>query len=92
MVELLPVLIPAVLTGAALTLGHVVNRRNAGDSIQVQIIDTLQEERDTAKKRAARAERRAEILEDYAGRLRRLLSGAGMDVPEWPPAEEKVPA
>jgi hypothetical protein len=92
MVELLPVLIPAALTGAAIALGHMVNRRNSGDATQVQIMGVLQAERDTAKRRADRAERRAELLEDYAGRLRRLMSEANLEVPPWPPVEEKVPA
>jgi hypothetical protein len=86
------ILIPGALALAGVALTQVVNRRKQQADTGVQIIGVLQTERTAADNRADRAEKRAWLLEDYAGRLRRLMFAADLDVPPWPPAEEKVPS
>lgn len=84
------ILIPGALALGGVVLTQLVARRKQQADTGVQIIGVLQAERNAADNRADRAEKRAWLLEDYAGRLRRLMFAADLDVPPWPPVDDKV--
>lgn len=95
----LALIIAPALAFAGVALGKWVDNRRNGDDRTTNLIKALQaevERRDkvsaeTATAHAAAlsfAQRQARRFEDYCHALRRALSNAGHDVPEWP---EEVP-
>jgi hypothetical protein len=60
-----------------LLAGKAMERRTAKGTTALAMIDTLGQ-------RLAAADRRAQLMEDYALDLRAALIAAGLDVPDWP--------
>lgn len=80
---------------AGVLVGKWVDARRNGDDRTTNLIKALQSEverrdrvdaaKDTAHAAALGfAQRQARRFEDYCHQLRRALSNAGQDVPEWP--------
>lgn len=92
---MLALIIAPALAFAGVALGKWVDSRRNGDDRTTNLVKALQAEierrdrvdaaKDTAHAAALGfAQRQARRFEDYCHTLRRTLSRAGQDVPEWP--------